>query len=66
MLIRRTAHGIPHIEARDWGSAGYGYGYAFAQDNVCVMAETYVTVDAQRARWFATQRTEVGTAMPPK
>ena len=24
VTIRRTAHGIPHLEARDWGSAGYG------------------------------------------
>ena len=50
--IRRTAYGIPHIEARSYTGLGYGYGYAFAQDNICVMAETYVTVDAQRARWF--------------
>jgi acyl-homoserine-lactone acylase len=50
--IRRTAYGIPHIEAKSYTGLGFGYGYAFAQDNICVMAETYVTVDAQRARWF--------------
>jgi acyl-homoserine-lactone acylase len=27
---------------------GYGYGYAFAQDNLCTMAEDYVTVDARQ------------------
>src|SRR5919201_2942698 len=50
--IRRTAHGIPHILARDWQDLGYGYGYAFAQDNLCVMAQDYVTVRAQRSRYF--------------
>ena len=50
--IRRTAYGIPHIEARSFAGLGFGYGYAFAQDNICEMADTYVTVDAQRSRWF--------------
>jgi acyl-homoserine-lactone acylase len=53
--IRRTAYGIPHIEARSYVGLGYGYGYAFAQDNICTMAETYVTVDGQRSRWFGPQ-----------
>jgi acyl-homoserine-lactone acylase len=50
--IRRTAHGIPHILAKDYGSLGYGYGYALAQDNICVVADTYITVDAERSRFF--------------
>ena len=29
--IRRTSHGIPHITAKDYGSLGFGEGYAFAQ-----------------------------------
>jgi acyl-homoserine-lactone acylase len=50
--IRRTAHGIPHIESRTYAGVGYGYGYAFAQDNICPIAEAYVTVNAERSRWF--------------
>jgi acyl-homoserine-lactone acylase len=50
--IRRTEHGIPHIKAASWEGLGYGYGYAFAQDNLCEMAEDYVTVDGQRSRFF--------------
>src|SRR5436305_3775385 len=50
--IRYTAHDIPHILARDYGSLGYGYGYAFAKDNICTMADSYATVRAQRARYF--------------
>jgi acyl-homoserine-lactone acylase len=52
VTIRRTAFGIPHVEARSYAGLGYGFGYAFAQDNLCTMAETYVTVNAQRSRWF--------------
>jgi len=50
--IRRTAEGIPHIYARDWAGLGYGYGYALAGDNICVLADSYVTVRAQRSRYF--------------
>ena len=50
--IVRTAYGIPHITAAGYGSLGYGYGYAFASDDLCTMAEDYVTVEAQRSRYF--------------
>jgi acyl-homoserine-lactone acylase len=53
--VRRTAYGIPHIEAKNYQGLGFGYGYSIAQDNICVLADTYVTVDAQRARWFGPQ-----------
>src|SRR6516162_714654 len=51
-VIRRTAYGIPHILARDFGSLGYGYGYAFAQDNLCVLADRVLTLRGQRSRYF--------------
>ena len=50
--IRRTAYGIPHILAGDYGSLGYGYGYAFAQDNLCVMADRVITLRGERSRYF--------------
>jgi acyl-homoserine-lactone acylase len=50
--IRRTSYGIPHIVASDFAGIGYGYGYVFAQDNICVIADQYVTVDGQRSRYF--------------
>jgi acyl-homoserine-lactone acylase len=49
--IRRTSHGIPHISASDFGGLGFGYGYAAAQDNICVLADIYTTVDGQRSRF---------------
>ena len=51
-VIRRSAHGIPHIISKTWEGIGYGYGYAFAQDDICPMADDYVTVRAQRSRYF--------------
>ena len=50
--IRRTAHGIPHIEAKSFQAAAFGYGYAFAQDNICPIAEQYVTVRGERSLFF--------------
>ena len=49
-VIRRTEYGIPHILAHDYGSLGYGY--AFAQDNLCVMADMVVTLRGERSRFF--------------
>jgi acyl-homoserine-lactone acylase len=50
--IRRTQYGIPHILADNYGSLGYGYGYAFAQDNLCVMANRVITLRGERSRYF--------------
>ena len=50
--IVRTAYGIPHITARNFGSLGYGVGYAFASDDICTMANAYLTVEGERSRYF--------------
>ena len=50
--IRRTALGIPHLKAGDWGSLGYGFGYVQAQDNLCTMADGFVTYRGERSRYF--------------
>ncbi|MET8052885.1 penicillin acylase family protein [Streptosporangium sp. NPDC005286] len=50
--IRRTEYGIPHIAAKDYGGLGFGYGYAFAQDNLCVLASWLVTLRGERSRHF--------------
>jgi acyl-homoserine-lactone acylase len=54
--VRRTEFGVPHVKADDWASLGYGYGYAFAQDNLCLLADMVVTANAERSLHFgATQ-----------
>jgi acyl-homoserine-lactone acylase len=53
--VRRTSFGIPHVRASDWGSLGYGYGYAFAQDNFCVLAGDVLVATGTRSRFFGPQ-----------
>ncbi len=50
--IVRTDMGIPHITASDFGSLGYGQAYAFAEDNLCVMLEDFLTIRGERSRYF--------------
>jgi acyl-homoserine-lactone acylase len=50
--IVRTSYGIPHITAKDWRGAGYGVGYAYAQDNLCMIAEEFATVAGERSLHF--------------
>lgn len=51
-LVRRTDGGIPHIRANDFGSLGYGTGYAMAQDNVCILADQMLTFAGERSRFL--------------
>ena len=50
--IRRTEYGIPHILAGNFGSLGYGYGYAFAQDDFCTLAQRVLAIHGQRSRYL--------------
>ncbi|MEB0046786.1 MULTISPECIES: acylase [unclassified Pseudomonas] len=50
--IRRTSFGVPHILAHDERGLGYGIGYAYAQDNLCLLANEVVTVNGERSRYF--------------
>ena len=50
--VTRTAMGIPHVKANDWGSLGYGLGYAFAEDNLCLLLEDMLTTRGERAKFF--------------
>jgi acyl-homoserine-lactone acylase len=50
--VTRTTYGIPHINAADYGSLGYGYGYVFAQDNLCTMLDDFITTRGERSKYF--------------
>ena len=60
--IRRTQDGIPHIRAADWGSLGFGFGYAQAQDNLCTLADGFVTYRGERSAWFGPDARPPSTA----
>ncbi len=53
--VRWTTWGVPHILAEEYGSLGYGMGYAFARDHACVLADQVVRVRGERARWFGAE-----------
>lgn len=54
--IRRTSFGVPHIRAADERGLGYGIGYAYAQDNLCLLANEVTTVNGQRSRYFGPEQ----------
>ena len=54
--IRRTAFGVPHIRAETERGLGFGIGYAYAQDNLCLLANEIVTVNGQRSRYFGPEQ----------
>lgn len=57
--IRRTQFGVPHIRAENERGLGYGIGYAYAQDNLCLLANEIVTVNGQRSRYFGPDQVTV-------
>lgn len=50
--ITRTTYGVPHIQADDYESLGYGNGYVQAQDNLCLLLDEYLTLRGERARYY--------------
>ena len=50
--VRRTAYGIPHVRAANWGGLGYGLGHAYAQDNYCVLMRDIVHATSRSAEFF--------------
>ncbi|MFJ8082242.1 penicillin acylase family protein [Streptomyces sp. NPDC096205] len=51
-VIRYTEYGIPHIVARSYAGLGFGTGWAQAADQVCTLADGFVTVRGERSRFF--------------
>ncbi|WP_168203118.1 penicillin acylase family protein [Marinobacter fonticola] len=50
--IARTTHGTAHITADNYGSLGFGQGYAFAEDRFCTLMDQIVKVRSERAKYF--------------
>src|SRR3954466_2555070 len=49
--ILRDEHGIPNIIGDNFADIGFGYGYSLAEDNICEIAESYVTVRGERSQY---------------
>ncbi len=50
--ITWTTYGIPHIEADNLSSLAFGQGYAFASQNICILADQIVKVRSERSYYF--------------
>ena len=50
--ILRTTYGVPHIYADNLESLAFGMGYAFAEDNICVLADQIIRFNSERSRFF--------------
>ena len=50
--IRWTSYGIPHVKAEDWGSLGYGFAYATANDAICTIARDVLMANGELSANF--------------
>lgn len=50
--IRRTDFGVPYITADSLEGIAYGTAYAFAEDNICILADQIVRFNSQRSAYF--------------
>ncbi|RZA32878.1 MAG: hypothetical protein EOP92_23740, partial [Lysobacteraceae bacterium] len=53
--VARTTHGVPHVRAADFRSLAYGLAHAYAQDNVCMFADSVLTVRGERSLFFGAE-----------
>ncbi|MEU3980776.1 penicillin acylase family protein [Streptomyces sp. NPDC026672] len=51
-VVRYTEFGVPHILANSYADLGFGTGWAQAADQVCTLADGFVTVRGERSRHF--------------
>jgi acyl-homoserine-lactone acylase len=49
VTLRRTAHGVVHVTAADVEGLAFGVGYAYTQDNRCLLAHRIAEVNGRLA-----------------
>lgn len=48
-VVERTGHGIVHVTAKTYKGIGFGVGYAYTEDNRCVLAHRIAQVNGRLA-----------------
>ncbi|WDE14466.1 penicillin acylase family protein [Thalassomonas haliotis] len=56
--IRWTDYGVPHITADNLQSLAYGSGFAYARDNICILADQIIKVRSERAKYFGPDKVQ--------
>lgn len=54
--IRWTNYGVPHVIADNLESMSFGVGYAFAQDNLCILADQIIKYNSERSKYLGPDR----------
>ncbi len=52
VTLIRTEYGVPHAQADNLESVAFGLGYAFAEDNLCLLADQVIKYNSERSRYF--------------
>jgi acyl-homoserine-lactone acylase len=55
--LTRTTGGVANISGKNVADVGFGIGYAQAQDGICLLAETFLTVDGERSAFLGPEGT---------
>ncbi|MES2296311.1 MAG: penicillin acylase family protein [Pseudomonadota bacterium] len=50
--LTRTAYGVVHVRADNFRGMAYGLAYAYAQDNLCMFADSVLTARGERSKFF--------------
>ena len=61
--IRWTDYGVPHISGDSLEETGFGSGYAFARDHVCLLADQIIRYNSKRSRYFGPDREATDDAL---
>ncbi len=57
LALRRTTHGVVHVRADNYEDAGYGVGWAYAEDNRCLLAYRLAEVNGRLAEQLGADAT---------
>ncbi len=55
--LTRTTGGVANVSGENFADVGFGIGYAQAQDGICLLAETFLTVDGERSAFLGPEGT---------
>ena len=55
--LTRTTGGVANISGENFADVGFGIGYGQAQDGICLLGETFLTVDGERSAFFGPEGT---------
>ncbi len=50
--LTRTTGGVANIETKTLANAGFGIGYAQAEDGICTLADVFLTLSGERSQFY--------------